>query len=55
MDSSVTHDMESRLRNIEAHLGIGKTDEETGAYSVKEPEEAGVKEAETEPEHEEGV
>jgi hypothetical protein len=35
MDSNVPHDLEERFRNIEAHLGIGKTDEDTGAYSVE--------------------
>ena len=35
VDSDISHEMESRFRNIEAHLGIGKTDEETGEYSVQ--------------------
>jgi hypothetical protein len=39
MDTNVSHDTEQRLRNVEAHLGIGSTDEETGEYTVKQYEE----------------
>lgn len=35
MDSNVPHDLEQRFRNIEAHLGIGKVDEDTGTYSTE--------------------
>lgn len=34
MDSDISHEVEQRFRNIEAHLGIGHTDEDTGEYSV---------------------
>jgi hypothetical protein len=35
MDSNIPHDIEDRLRNIELHAGIGKTDEE-GNYQVEQ-------------------
>jgi hypothetical protein len=39
VDTNIPHDTEARLRNIEAHMGIGVIDEETGEYSVKQYEE----------------
>lgn len=34
-DSNIPHEIEDRFRNIEAHLGIGHVDEETGKYSTE--------------------
>ena len=42
-DSNVPHSTEDRLRNIEAHLGIGNVDEETGEYTVNQAGEGGGK------------
>jgi hypothetical protein len=57
MESNITHDVEARLRNIESHLGIGNVDEETGEYTVDEPETAPTKadEPETDEPEEQGV
>lgn len=61
VDSGIAHDVESRLRNIEAHLGIGNVDEETGEYTVDQheppapPEEGGGEHPEGPDEHEQGV
>ena len=49
VDTNIPHDTEDRLRNIEAHLGIGQVDEETGEYSVKQHEDKpGAEEVEPE-------
>lgn len=34
VEANIGHEVEDRLRNIEAHLGIGHVDEETGEYTV---------------------
>jgi hypothetical protein len=35
VDTSMPFNLEQRFRNIEAHLGIGSTDEETGKYNAE--------------------
>jgi hypothetical protein len=35
LDTNLPHNIEQRLRNIEAFAGIGSTDDETGAYTVE--------------------
>jgi len=56
VDSTVPHDTESRLRNIEAHLGIGSVDPDTGEYTVKQYEESPGRPTDEEPDvDEEGV
>ena len=52
MNANVSHDVEDRLRNIEAHLGIGNVDEETGEYTVDqagEGSESGPQPVQAEP------
>jgi hypothetical protein len=43
VDSNLGHEAEARFRNIEAHLGIGHTDEDSGEYTVDQHEEVAAK------------